>query len=114
MARILGFVVAALAMATTAVTASKVIPIQVLDDKFEPNTTTADAGDILEFYFQPHNHSVVEGDFSDACQPAKTGGFYSGFFALSEGEAVSVPLPHVKIYTFPPPPQGVLSPNLPQ
>jgi plastocyanin len=47
---------------------------------FAPDTVTASAGDVLEFHFYAKNHSVVMGDWTDACVPAKTGGFYSGFF----------------------------------
>ncbi len=82
-----------LAVAAMGVVQAKIIPINAVDLKFEPNTTTADVGDVLEFHFMPHNHSVVLGDFTDACQPAKEGGFYSGFFAVSEGEAVRCLLP---------------------
>jgi len=75
--------------ACRAVTA-KTIPIKVLDDVFEPNATTAAVGDILEFHFQPHNHSVLMGSFDQPCQPAKTGGWYSGFKVVHDGEDVCV------------------------
>lgn len=56
---------------------------------FTPNTVTAAVGDILEYHFHPPMHSVVQGDFGSPCQPAKSGGFYSGFVTVSSGEAVS-------------------------
>jgi plastocyanin len=56
---------------------------------FSPNTIKASTGDILDFHFHAINHSVVMGDFSNPCAPAKTGGFFSGFMPVSSGEAVS-------------------------
>ncbi|KAL2022870.1 hypothetical protein VTK56DRAFT_4401 [Thermocarpiscus australiensis] len=47
---------------------------------FEPNVIRAQQGDVIEFRFWALNHSVVAGDFANACQPAKQGGFFSGFF----------------------------------
>ena len=47
---------------------------------FDPNIIPAKVGDVLEFNFYPRNHSVVAGDFSKPCQPATSGGFFSGFF----------------------------------
>lgn len=55
---------------------------------FSPDTIKAGAGDTLDFHFYPLNHSVVMGDFSNPCAPAKTGGFFSGFMPVSSGEAV--------------------------
>ncbi|EFY87253.1 extracellular serine-rich protein [Metarhizium acridum CQMa 102] len=54
---------------------------------FSPDTVTAGVGDTLDFHFYPLNHSVVMGDFSNPCAPAKTGGFFSGFMPVSSGEA---------------------------
>ena len=68
--------------------AAKIIPINVIDEAFEPNSTKAAVGDILEFHFLPHNHSVVMGDFNVPCQPAAIGGFYSGFKVVDSGEDV--------------------------
>ncbi|KAK7743458.1 hypothetical protein SLS53_003992 [Cytospora paraplurivora] len=51
---------------------------------FDPTNTTADVGDILEFHFKAHNRSVVQGDYERPCQPASTGGFYSGFFVEAD------------------------------
>ena len=47
---------------------------------FAPNSTTAAQGDIIEFHFYARNHSVVQGDFDNACVPAASNAFYSGFF----------------------------------
>ncbi|KAH8879019.1 Cupredoxin, partial [Thozetella sp. PMI_491] len=57
---------------------------------FDPEFVEANPGDVLEFHFLPHNHSVVMGDFDRPCKAAKSGGFYSGFFALMSGEADQV------------------------
>ncbi|KAH8900139.1 hypothetical protein GQ53DRAFT_801633 [Thozetella sp. PMI_491] len=49
---------------------------------FAPNSFNASVGDTLEFHFYAKNHSVVRGDFDNACNPAPdtTGGFFSGWF----------------------------------
>ncbi|PTB61682.1 hypothetical protein BBK36DRAFT_1173246 [Trichoderma citrinoviride] len=52
---------------------------------FQPNNIKASVGDVLSFNFHPVNHSVVMGDFSNPCAPAKTGGFFSGFMPVSSG-----------------------------
>lgn len=57
---------------------------------FAPDTIQAQPGDVLEFHFFGLNHSVVMGDFANACQPAARGGFYSGFFPVSSGQSVSL------------------------
>ena len=76
------------AMASSAL--AKTIPVMVGKSgfTFSPDTITAAKGDILEFEFFSPNHSVVMGDFSSACEPASTGGFYSGFMVVSSGEGV--------------------------
>ncbi|KAF3767118.1 hypothetical protein M406DRAFT_321479 [Cryphonectria parasitica EP155] len=71
--------------------AAKTIKIEAGDVYFDPVNVNASVGDVLEFHFLPHNHSVVMGDLSSACQPAATGGFYSGFLPASSGENVSKP-----------------------
>ena len=69
---------------------------------FSPSSITAVKGDILDFHFFAINHSVVAGDFSNPCQPAKTGGFYSGFMPVSgNGEGVSRTLHIPALSTFP-------------
>jgi hypothetical protein len=60
---------------------------------FDPSTVTAADGDILEFHFEPKNHSVVSGLYAFPCSPTQLGtGFFSGFsFDTSSGEAVCGP-----------------------
>ncbi|KAK0764372.1 hypothetical protein N5P37_003771 [Trichoderma harzianum] len=54
---------------------------------FDPSTIKANDGDVLEFIFEPKNHSVVAGDYRYPCSPLELGtGFFSGFFATSSGE----------------------------
>lgn len=57
---------------------------------FDPTNTTADVGDIIEFHFKAHNRSVVQGDYDRPCQPAATGGFYSGFFVETDATRENV------------------------
>ena len=52
---------------------------------FSPSTIQAAQGDVLEFRFWAKNHSVVAGSWTNACTPATSGGFYSGFFPTAEG-----------------------------
>jgi len=92
---------AAAFLAAASAASGKTIVIGSYDDYFEPNSTKADVGDVLEFHFMPHNHSVVMGDFEDACMPAKKGGFYSGFWPVNEGEAVCAPFSFFISRTFP-------------
>ncbi|KAM0449091.1 hypothetical protein ACHAPV_001816 [Trichoderma viride] len=56
---------------------------------FDPSTITASHGDILEFHFEPKNHSVVSGLYAFPCTPMQLGtGFFSGFsFNTTDGEA---------------------------
>lgn len=68
---------------------SAVIDIQAVDLAFKPEVIHASPGDVLEFHFFPHNHSVVMGDFDKPCLAADSGGFYSGFVSPLAGEAVS-------------------------
>jgi len=52
---------------------------------FDPEVTEAKSGDILEFQFQPQNHSVIMGDLEgEACAPV-SGGFFSGFMPVESG-----------------------------
>lgn len=75
---------ALVAMATLAT--AKIITIRstAAAPYFDPTNTTADVGDILEFHFLAHNRSVVMGDWDLPCQPAASGGFYSGFFVEND------------------------------
>lgn len=73
---------ATLLLATAALTAANTIPVSVGKDglTFSPNVIRANVGDVIEFRFWPRNHSVVAGDFTNACRPAASNGFFSGFF----------------------------------
>ncbi|PWI64167.1 hypothetical protein PCL_12087 [Purpureocillium lilacinum] len=70
--------IAALALSAAASTA-KVISVDVGEGGFtyNPDTITAAAGDSVEFHFYAQ-HSVVAADFAKPCQPASSGGFFSG------------------------------------
>ncbi|ROW07943.1 hypothetical protein VMCG_03422 [Cytospora schulzeri] len=65
---------------------AKTVKIRTTADApfFDPTNTTADVGDILEFHFKAHNRSIVMGDYDRPCQPASSGGFYSGFFVEAD------------------------------
>ncbi|KAK2597138.1 hypothetical protein N8I77_013004 [Diaporthe amygdali] len=71
-----------MAVASPSLTTAKTVVIRSTADApfFDPANTTADVGDILEFHFKAHNRSIVMGDYDRPCEPAATGGFYSGFF----------------------------------
>lgn len=59
------------------------------DDKFDPEEVEAEKGDVLEFHFEPKNHSVVAGDYRYPCSPLDLGsGFFSGFLPTDSGSAV--------------------------
>ena len=45
---------------------------------FDPDTVTANTGDLLQFHFFPKNHTVAQSSFSSPCTPS-TGGVFSGF-----------------------------------
>ncbi|KAK0714765.1 Cupredoxin [Lasiosphaeris hirsuta] len=65
---------------------ARIISIIAKDFAFDPEIANAAVGDILEFHFLPRNHSVAMGDFDNPCQPAATGGFFSGFLPAATGE----------------------------
>lgn len=81
------FVSAALAYLASA----KTIKITATsDNKFDPEEIEAEKGDVLEFHFEPKNHSVVAGDYRYPCSPLELGtGFFSGFLPTDSGSAVS-------------------------
>jgi len=85
---------AALFLATASLAASATIPVSVGKTglTFEPNVIRASVGDVIEFQFYARNHSVVSGDFTGACIPGMSGGFYSGFFPTQSGVNVRSPL----------------------
>lgn len=60
------------------------------DNKFDPEEVEAEKNDVLEFHFEPKNHSVVAGDYRYPCSPLDMGsGFFSGFLPTDSGSAVS-------------------------
>ncbi|UNI19259.1 hypothetical protein JDV02_005455 [Purpureocillium takamizusanense] len=50
---------------------------------FTPNNVTELPGTVVEFNFNPKNHSVVQSSFDKPCQPLDGGGFSSGFIPTS-------------------------------
>ncbi|KAK5998345.1 Extracellular serine-rich protein [Cladobotryum mycophilum] len=63
------------------------------DNKFNPDTIKANAGDVLEFHFQPKNHSVAAGDYRYPCTPLSfddQSRFFSAFVPSDNGEASKV------------------------
>jgi plastocyanin len=68
---------------------AEVIRVEVGENngfKFTPNEIKAAKGDIVEFHFDAM-HCVIAGDFSKACNPVSSGGFFSG--AMPNGDQVS-------------------------
>ena len=51
--------------------------------KFDPETVTADKGDVLEFHFYPKNHSVAQSTFDKPCIADETG-IWSGFVPVAQ------------------------------
>ncbi|KAK3312199.1 hypothetical protein B0H66DRAFT_395551 [Apodospora peruviana] len=77
----------------TSMASAKTIRIDVGQTglSFTPDSVTAAKGDVLEYHFHaPLPHSVTMGDFSTPCNPAKTGGFYSGVVQTASGENTNV------------------------
>ncbi|RBR21591.1 uncharacterized protein FIESC28_04859 [Fusarium coffeatum] len=61
------------------------------DNKFDPETVEAEKDDVIEFHFEPKNHSVVAGDYRYPCSPLDLGsGFFSGFLPTDSGSADKV------------------------
>jgi plastocyanin len=56
---------------------------------FEPANVVAQVGDVIQWEFLPANHTVVQSNFADPCQPLADGsGFFPGFeFATPEGKS---------------------------
>lgn len=81
-----------LALASPFFTTAKIVVIRSTADApfFDPTNTTADVGDVLEFHFKAHNRSIVRGDYDRPCEPAATGGFYSGFFVQDDATTENV------------------------
>ena len=90
-------------LAGAGLAAAATIPVSIgkNDMTFDPAIIHAAVGDVIEFRYWPWNHSVVAGDFSSACRPASSGGFFSGFFPTQAG-TVNVTLPHFLPFPSPP------------
>ncbi|KAF6817792.1 extracellular serine-rich protein [Colletotrichum sojae] len=60
--------------------------------RFDPDNVVAEVGDVVEWHFLPRNHSIVQSNFADPCEPLADGtGFFSGFeFFTPEGQADNV------------------------
>ena len=54
---------------------------------FTPDTIHANIGEEITFQFFPKNHSVVQADFNNPCNPSENG-IFSGFIPSSSGAAV--------------------------
>jgi plastocyanin len=72
-----------------AVVAAKTISVDVSNSTvglvFNPNTVTADVGDLVTFHFYPKNHSVVQGSLEEPCAPLASGSFFSGYVPTAVG-----------------------------
>lgn len=81
-----------MALASPLLTTAKIVIIRstAAAPFFDPTNTTADVGDVLEFHFKAHNRSIVMGDYNRPCEPATTGGFYSGFFVEEDSSVENV------------------------
>lgn len=81
-------IIATVALATL-VSAKTVTVTAKSDNTFDPSTVEAESGDIIEFHFEPANHSVVSGNYDFPCSPMQLGtGFFSGYINTESGEAV--------------------------
>jgi len=75
----------------------RVWPVQVSNSDgssltFNPNTINATPGDMVQFIFNPKNHSVVQSTFANPCvpMPASNGvlPFFSGYMPVSQNDAM--------------------------
>lgn len=70
---------------------------------FYPQNTIAKVGDIIQFQFNPKNHSVVQSTFDKPCipiqesMPEKLDSFYSGFMPTELVPAGQKPVYSVKV-----------------
>ncbi|KAH9866666.1 hypothetical protein J1614_008359 [Plenodomus biglobosus] len=55
---------------------------------FEPESITADEGDLVHFKFWPKNHSVAQAAFNRPCEPMNNG-FWSGFVPTTDATAAA-------------------------
>ncbi|RYP80806.1 hypothetical protein DL769_002276 [Monosporascus sp. CRB-8-3] len=62
--------------------------------KFMPDNIKAAAGDMIQFQFRAGNHSVVQSNFDNPCEPIKmhtdTEGFYSGYQPVAASEEMDM------------------------
>ncbi|KAJ6779842.1 hypothetical protein PWT90_00838 [Aphanocladium album] len=79
------------AAALLAAANAKTVKITAKDNGFDPDSITADKGDVLEFHFEGSKHSVVAGDYHHPCAPLEfLSGFFSGFVDGSGGKVFRV------------------------
>ncbi|KAJ4390286.1 hypothetical protein N0V85_007373 [Neurospora sp. IMI 360204] len=73
-------------LALSSVCSAKTIPVKVGESglTFSPENIKADVGDVLEFWFYAHNHSVVTSTAAKPCDPKTENGFFSGFFPVAQ------------------------------
>ncbi|KAK3324092.1 hypothetical protein B0T19DRAFT_463982 [Cercophora scortea] len=66
---------------------------------FTPNNITELPRTVVEFSFNPKNHSVVQSNFANPCQPLEGGGFSSGFIPTTvspSGALFDIVIPDTK------------------
>ncbi|KAK3348930.1 hypothetical protein B0T25DRAFT_581985 [Lasiosphaeria hispida] len=56
---------------------------------YSPNNIIQPPRTVVEFRFNPRNHTVTESSFDKPCQPIAQGGFSSGFIATTQVPAVA-------------------------
>lgn len=60
--------------------------------RFDPDNVVAEVGDVIQWNFNPKNHTVAQSNFADPCRPLADGtSFFPGFaFATQEGPSPDV------------------------
>jgi plastocyanin len=89
------FTVAALTALMGLVSAETVHVVSVSNSSgaiaFSPDSITVPTGDMIQFQFLAGNHSVVQSNFDNACQPislhSTTTGIFSGFMPVAASAA---------------------------
>ncbi|CAE6420620.1 unnamed protein product [Rhizoctonia solani] len=59
--------------------------------RYDPQYVDAEVGDLIEFEFQPKNHTVTESSFDQPCS-AIDGGFVTGFVPVPEEQKSDFPI----------------------
>ncbi|KAK0627983.1 hypothetical protein B0T14DRAFT_410287, partial [Immersiella caudata] len=77
------------AVSMASLSSARDIDITARGSEFVPKTVQAVVGDVLVFHFEMNNHSVVMGNWDCPCAPASSGGFFSGFQPVPEGQKQS-------------------------